>query len=217
MALINIFTPKAPTFNVGSGVLSFDAVLEDTIEGAVTFPEFPLEIGANATDHGVINPIAWTITGLVSNTPFNTNLSDATGFLTNFFDSGTITAVAGLAASLLAGSNETRGGSTLNTLFGLMYQREPFDVDAGDIQLSNMVITNIRRTKTPENEGGLEFVAELQELPLISTVITANQPGQSILRFGDPAQTQATSVVRRGEIGTIATIAATAAKVASVL
>lgn len=200
MALLNIFVPKAPSFNVGSGVISFDAVLEDTLEASVTYPEFPLEIGANATDHGIINPVSWTITGLVSNNPLNPGLLEASGFLTNFFDSATITAIAGLSAGFLAGSEETRAGSTLGTLLGLMVQRQPFDIDAGDIQLSNMVITNIRRTKTPANEGGLEFVAELMELPLIATVITANQPGQSSLRFGDTAQTQATSLIKRGEV-----------------
>lgn len=214
MALINIFVPKSPTFNVGSGVLSFDAVLEDTLEASVTYPDFPLEIGANATDHGIINPITWTISGIVSNTPLSPGLLEATGFLTNFFDSATITAIAGLSVGFLSGSSETRGGSALESLLGLMFQREPFDIDAGDIQLSNMVIVNILRTKTPENEGGLEFVAELMELPLISTVITANEPGQSELRFGDPAQTQATGLVKKGEVGTIATVASTAAQTA---
>jgi len=200
VALLNLFVPKSPTFNVGSGVLSFDAVLEDTLEASVTYPEFPLEIGANAADHGIINPIEWTITGLVSNNPLDIGITEATGFLTNFFDSATITAIAGLSAGFLAGSNETRAGSTLGSLLGLMFQRQPFDIDAGDIQLTNMVITNIRRTKTPENEGGLEFVAELMELPLISTVITKNEPGQSSLREGDTAQTQATGLIRRGEV-----------------
>lgn len=209
MALINIFVPKAPTFNIGSGVLSFDAVLEDTLESSVSYPEFPLEIGANATDHGIINPILWTITGAVSNTPLSAGLLETTGFLTNFFDSATITAIAGISAGFLAGSEESRAGSTLQTLLGLQYQREPFDIDAGDIQLSNMVITSIVRTKDPSNEGGLEFTAELMELPLISTVITANDPGQSSLRFGDPAQTQATGEVKRGEVGLIATAQAT--------
>ncbi len=108
MSLINIFVPKAPSFNVGGGVISFDAVLEDTLEASVTYPEFPLEIGANASDHGIINPITWTITGLVSNTPLDLGALEATGFLTNFFDSEVITAVAGLAAGFISGSQETR-------------------------------------------------------------------------------------------------------------
>lgn len=217
MALINIYIPKAPAFNIGSGVLSFDAVLEDTLEASVTYSEFPLEIGASASDHGIVNPITWTITALVSNNPLDLSVLESTGFLTNFFDSSTVTAIAGLSAGFLAGSSETRAGSTLETLLGLMFQREPFDIDAGDIQLSNMVITNIIRTKTPENEGGLEFTAELMELPLISTVITSNQPGQSVLRAGDPAQTQATADVKRGEIGLLDTIQARIDQIAEII
>jgi hypothetical protein len=199
LAALNLF-PKTPSFSVGGGVISFDAVLEDTLEAEVTYPAFPLEIGANATDHGIIQPILWSIRGAVSNNPLSAGVREITGIVTNFFDPTAAIAVAGLTSAFLAGSDATRAGATLQLLLGLMYQREPFDIDAGDIQLSNMVITNISRTKTAQNETGLEFVAELMELPLISTVISSNQPGQSILPAGDPAQTQATSLQEKGEV-----------------
>ena len=35
MSLISLFTKKAPTFNIGGGIIAFDAVLEDTLEAAV--------------------------------------------------------------------------------------------------------------------------------------------------------------------------------------
>lgn len=216
MPALNLF-PKAPSFSVGGGVISFDAVLEDTLEAEVVYPEFPLEIGANATDHGIIQPIKWSIRGAVSNNPVSTGLTQATGLITNFFDPTAAIAIAGLTAAFLAGSNSTRSGSTLQLLLGLMFQRDPFDIDAGDIQLSNMVITNISRTKTVQNESGIEFVAELKELPLISTVITANEPGQSILPAGDPAQTQASALQEKGEVSGTTTSAANAILAAEVI
>lgn len=203
MSLINLFTHKAPSFNIGGGVISFDAVLEDTLEASVEYTSFPLEIGSNASDHGIIQPIEWTITGLASNNPLGIGPSQITGFLTNFFDIPGLSAIAGLAAGFLSGSNETNAGATLQLLLGLMYAREPFDIDAVDIQLSNMVIANVSRTKTPSNENGLEFTAELMELPLISTVLTTNQPGQSQLRDFDAAKTQATAFVKKGEVSTL--------------
>ena len=217
MSLINLFTNKAPTFNVGGGIISFDAVLEDTLEASVEYTSFPLEIGANASDHGIIQPITWTITGLASNNPLGIDPSQITGFLTNFFDVPGLSAIAGLAAGFLSGSNETNAGATLQLLLGLMYLREPFDIDAVDIQLSNMVITNVTRTKDPENENGLEFTAELMELPLISSVITTNQPGQSQLRDFDPSKTQSTAFVKKGEVSTLESSADTLAKVALIL
>ena len=134
MSLINLFTRKAPTFNVGGGIISFDAVLEDTLEASVEYPTFPLEVGSNASDHGIIQPITWTITGLASNNPLGIEPSQITGFLTNFFDAPGLSAIAGLAAGFLSGSNETNAGATLQLLLGLMYAREPFDIDAVDIQ-----------------------------------------------------------------------------------
>lgn len=216
MPVLNLF-PKAPTFSVGGGVISFDAVLEDTIEAEVIYPDFPLEIGANATDHGIIQPIKWSIRGAVSNNPLSVGVTELSGLITNFFDPAAAIAVAGLTSAFLAGSNSTRAGSTLQLLLGLMFQRDPFDIDAGDIQLSNMVITNVSRTKTAQNETGLEFVAELKELPLISTVISSNQPGQSVLPVGDPAQTQATLLQEKGEVLGNETSAPDSALVAGVL
>ena len=217
MSLISLFTRKAPTFNIDGGIISFDAVLEDTLEASVEYTSFPLEVGSNASDHGIIQPITWTITGLASNNPLGLEPSAITGFLTNFFDIPGLSAIAGLAAGFLSGSNETNAGATLQLLLGLMYIREPFYIDAVDIQLSNMVITNITRTKNPNNENGLEFTAELMELPLISTVITTNQPGQSQLRDFDPAKTQATALVKKGEVSTLESSEDTLAKAALIL
>lgn len=201
MSIINIFTKKAPTLGSGDSSISFDAVLEDTIEATVDYTQFPIEIGANATDHGIIRPITYTMRGVVSNNPLSTQLADfAGGFLSNFFNSAIVSTVAGISAGFLAGSDQTRAGSTLEFLIALMYARNPFDVDAVDFQLQNMVITSIRRTRNPTNENGLEFIAEMQELPLLATVITQNQPGVSILPSNDPAETQAAADVNKGEV-----------------
>lgn len=217
MALINIFVPKSPAFTTSAGVVTFDAILEDTLSASVDYPTFPLEIGADASDHGIINPIEWSITGLVSNNPLTVGLTEASGIITNIFDPSTALAIASLSAGFLAGSDATRAGTALQLLLGLMYQRTPFDIDAGDIQLENMVIVNVERTKTPANEGGLEFVAELMELPLISTVITSNEPGQSQLRFGDDAKSQSAGLLKKGEVSATETTVSTLAKAAAVL
>jgi hypothetical protein len=201
MSILNIFTRKAPTLGSGDSVITFDAVLEDTLEASVDYTQFPIEVGAMATDHGIIRPIVYTITGAVSNNPLTPQLSDfAGGVLSNFFDSGVVQTIAGISSGFLAGSDETRAGAVLDFLIGLMYSRMPFDVDAVDRQLSNMVITSIRRTRNPTNENGLEFIAELQELPLIATVISQNAPGLSSLPSDDPSQTQQVSVTDKGEV-----------------
>lgn len=197
MSIINIFTAKSPTM----GGIEFDAVLEDTFEASVDLTSYEIELGARASDHRIINPFKWSIVGAVSNTPLSAGVTDFIGGgLSNFFDSGVLSAAAGLSAGFLAGSEETRSSAALEALLALMTTGEPFDVDAGDIQLVNMVIGNIRRTKDASNEGGLIFEAELQEYPTLQTTISKNQPESSQLNQDDPSASQASAANDRGEL-----------------
>lgn len=214
MSLINIFTAKSPTLNG----IEFDAVLEDTFEASVELTGYEIELGARASDHRIIKPMKWSIIGAVSNTPLQPGITDFVGgVLSNFTDSGVASTVAGLSAGFLAGSTETRSSAALEELLTLMTTGEPFDVDAGDKQLVNMVIGNIRRTKDASNEGGLIFEAELQEYPTLKTTITNNQPISSQLNQDDPSASQASALNNIGElIGSIPS-AATALLVGGVL
>ena len=211
MSITTLFTRKAPTI----GGIEFDAVLEDTLDVSVILPEYTIESGAVATDHRIITPFKWSMVGIVSNTPLGIALTDFTGLLN--IGGGVLATVAGLSAGFLSGSSDTRGSSALDFLITLMVSGEPFDVDAGDIQLTNMVIGRIRRTKTAANEGGLVFEADLQELPTLDTIVSNDQPGQAQLRDGDVAQSQAAAVVDKGEQGLQPVPVATQAAVSGVI
>lgn len=197
MSLLTLFTNSAPTF---AGI-EFDAVLEDTFESEVHNTGFTIESGVRAVDHRVVLPFKWSLIVAVSNNPLGPQPTDfITGALSNLSNNALLSQVAGLAAGFLAGSSETRASNVLNALITLQVSGETFDIDAGDIQLTNMVIDRIRRTKDPENEGGLIAECELAELPTLSTVVSANaEPSQSQLRDGDPSKSQLASLVERGE------------------
>lgn len=198
MSLLNIFTPQSPTL----GGLEFDAVLEDTFEAEVETTGYTVELGARVSDHRIVKPFRWRIVGAISNTPFSAGgvLAAAAG--------GAVSNVAGplgavgveSALGFLAGSNEARGSAALEYLIDLMTQGEPFDIDAGDIQLTDMIITDLRRTKDPENEGGLIFEAELQEYPTLETTLTRNGATLSQLNPDDPSYSQAVANVNLGEL-----------------
>ena len=197
MSLINIFVAKAPTL---AGI-EFDAVLEDTFEATADLTSYPIELGARATDHSIINPRTWSLVGAISNTPLGPGVTDFIGGgLSKFVDSGVLSTAAGLSAGFLAGSQETRSSAALELLLVLLTLGEPFDIDAGDIQLKNMVITRIRRTKDASNEGGLIFEADLQEFPTLSTVIANNEASASQLNQNDPSASQCSALNNRGEI-----------------
>lgn len=214
MSLINIFVAKAPTL---AGI-EFDAVLEDTFEATADLTSYPIELGARASDHRIINPFRWSLVGAISNTPLGPNVTDFVGGgLSNFFDSGVLSTVAGLSAGFLAGSDETRSSSALDLLLKLMVSGEPFNVDAGDKILENMVIARIRRTKDASNEGGLIFEADLQEFPELSTVIAKNQPSSSQLNPNDPSASQCSALNNRGEIKGLAPLPAPLSQAQGVL
>ena len=196
MSVVTLFTAKAPTL----GGVEFDAILEDTFEGSVDQTTFPIESGANAADHRIIQPFRWSLVGIVSNNPLRVSATDFVGVLSTFGD-GVLATTAGLSAGFLSGSSDTRAGSALEFLVALMTDRESFSIDAGDIQLSNMGIVDIRRVKTPANEGGLVFEAQLQELPTLDTLLASGNPKQSQLREGDPSQSQTAETINKGEQG----------------
>lgn len=196
MSLINIFTAKSPTLNG----IEFDAVLEDTFEASVELTGYEIELGARASDHRIIKPMKWSIIGAVSNTPLQFGVGDLVGgLLSNLTDNALVSTVAGLSAGFLAGSEETRSSAALEALLALMTTGEPFDVDAGDIQLVNMVIGNIRRTKDASNEGGLIFEAELQEYPTLQTTLSNNQPESDQLNQDDPSASSASALSSIGD------------------
>lgn len=203
MSLINLFTRKAPTIGgnrTGQTGYAFDAVLEDTLEISVNVTTYPVESGARVADHRILNPFKYTLTGAISNNPLQVQVTDFLGgVISNFIDNPLVAGAAGLSAGFLAGSDETRASSTLQLLIDLMQNGQPFDVDAGDITLVNMVITKLSRTKEPRNENGLEFVAELQELVTLERLPNIGQPGVEQLRPDDPSESAISRTVKRGQ------------------
>jgi len=200
MSIVTLFTRKSPTI----AGFEFDAILEDTFEASVVTTGYTLETGSRVADHRVIQPFKWRLTGAVSNNPLKVSVLDLTGgALSNVLTGGVASTVAGLSAGFLAGSDNTRASETLSFLLSLMVSGEPFDIDAGDIQLANMIIVDITRVKDAENEGGLIFDAQLEEFPTLDTIFTEGDPNQNQLHDNDPAKSQAAKTINKGEVSTI--------------
>lgn len=196
MSIVNIFTRQAPTI----AGYSFDAVLEDTFEATVNITSLPIESGVRISDHRILNPFKWTMTGAISNNPVKVQLTDFLGgALSNLTSNPIVSTVAGLSAGFLAGSDETRASTTLGFLVWLMQSYDPFDIDAGDILLKNMAITRLARTKEPRNEGGLEFIVELQEVIELDRIARDTECSIPQLRDGDPSQSALARAIKRGQ------------------
>ncbi|WPJ52109.1 hypothetical protein RCIP0045_00038 [Klebsiella phage RCIP0045] len=197
MSLINLLVKRGPQL----GSLQFDAVLSDDLDASVDIVQYPIETGTPIADHIIYQPIRYTMTGAVSNNPLKVSITDFTGALTNLVDDNPfIAAGAGLFAGWLSGSNETRSSTTLNTLLDFMYSGQVFTVDTGEITLNNMVIQRIGRSKDPENENGLIFVAELQQIVTLDRVANGSQPAQYQLNSNDVSSTSISGLIGRGYI-----------------
>ena len=197
MSLINLLVKRGPQL----GSLQFDAVLSDDLNASVDIVQYPIETGTPIADHIIYQPIRYTMTGAVSNNPLKVSITDFTGALTNLVDDNPfIAAGAGLFAGWLSGSNETRSSTTLNTLLDFMYSGQVFTVDTGEITLNNMVIQRIGRSKDPENENGLIFVAELQQIVTLDRVANGSQPAQYQLNSNDVSSTSISGLIERGYI-----------------
>lgn len=197
MSLINLLVKRGPQL----GSLQFDAVLSDDLDASVDVVQYPIETGTPIADHIIYQPIRYTMTGAVSNNPLKVSITDFTGALTNLVDDNPfIAAGAGLFAGWLSGSNETRSSTTLNTLLDFMYSGQVFTVDTGEITLNNMVIQRIGRSKDPENENGLIFVAELQQIVTLDRVANGSQPAQYQLNSNDVSSTSISGLIERGYI-----------------
>lgn len=197
MSLINLLVKRGPQL----GSLQFDAVLSDDLDASVNIVQYPIETGTPIADHIIYQPIRYTMTGAVSNNPLKVSITDFTGALTNLVDDNPfIAAGAGLFAGWLSGSNETRSSTTLNTLLDFMYSGQVFTVDTGEITLNNMVIQRIGRSKDPENENGLIFVAELQQIVTLDRVANGSQPAQYQLNSNDVSSTSISGLIERGYI-----------------
>lgn len=199
MSLVTLLTREPPQI---CGY-TFDAVLEDELEFGVEIPTYPIENGAEISDHRIILPAKYRIIIMMTNTPLSQSLlgfagSMAGGLVSNLTDNPVIAAVAGMSAGFLASSSSTRSSTALEQLIGIMEYGKPFDVQCGDITLKNMVITKITRRKTPENERGLEAVLDLQEYVSLDRITQEGAPKHTQMRPNSAEAASCSAVVNKG-------------------
>jgi hypothetical protein len=191
MSIVTMLTRNSPTL---AGV-SFDATLETTFKASIDITGYPLASGAEAADHSIFNPLEFTMTILASNNPLRPQVTDFIGgAISNYVDLPTI---AGLSSGFLSGRADTHAAVVLTDLIGKMVDRQPISVYGGDIQLDSMMITGIDRTRTTENENGLECIVTLQELPTLDLI---HGGGMNVVNTAkdDPAHTSAGKKIHKG-------------------
>ena len=196
--VMSIFSKTLPML----GPIEFDAKLEGATSKAVQLTEFPVEFVTNGNDHARLLPDRYLLTGAVSNTPLGIGLDDL-GMMGVGAISSAIGGVAGAAIStvsayLLSGSEATRAATAWAALTALLQSRARFDLVTEYETLKNMVLIRLDQRTRPDDEDGLVFVAELQQVRVISSQVTRGVTSADQLLQNDPVATQGAPMVSTG-------------------
>jgi len=199
MSLMSIFTKTLPKI----GSLEFDAKLEGIASKAITLTQYPIEFGANTNDHAILMPNRYLLTGAVSNSPLGLGLDDigmmGAGAIATAVGGVGGAAISAVSAYLLSSSDETRASTAWAALTALMESRGRFDLDTGKEIMRDMMIIRLDERTRPENEDGLVFIAELQQVRIVKSKIGRGVTSADQLMKNDTVSTQGAPMVTTGD------------------
>lgn len=179
MAFENLFIRTKKSI----GGIELDAVLSETHNNQVRLTKNPVELGADITDHAVVEPKKINIQAQVSDTPLGTA---AFGQIVDL--------VAGLFGTSTA-QNITRSNAAYNAMVQLMEEREPIEVQTKLKLYQDMVITSLSVTQDKNTSRIVLMNISLEEVLITESQIVKLTPEQ--LQEGS-AREQATSAEKKG-------------------
>ena len=198
MSQMSIFTKTLPAI----GPLEFDAKLEGITSKSIVLTQYPVEFGANVNDHAILMPNRYLLTGAVSNSPLGLGLDDVgmmgAGALSTAVGGVGGSAISAISAYLLSGGDGTRASTAWASLTAIMEARAKFDLDTGKEIMRDMVIIRLDERTRPENEDGLVFIAELQQVRIGRSKVGQGVTSADQLLKNDPVATQGAPMVATG-------------------
>jgi len=167
------------------GGIELDAVLSETHNNNIRITKNPIELGADITDHAIIEPKKINIVAQVSDTPLG-----AAAF-------GTIVdSVTGLFGSSTSG-DLTRSNAAYQAMVQLMELREPIDVQTNLILYTNMMITSLSTRQDKNSARAVMMVLNLEEVIITESKIIKLE--SSTLQEGATRE-QGSSAEQRGRV-----------------
>lgn len=196
--VMSIFSKTLPML----GQIEFDAKLEGVTSKAVQLTQFPVEFGANVNGHAILLPDRYLLTGAVSNTPLGIGLDDigmmGVGAVATAVGGIAGAAISTVSAYLLSGSEATRSATAWAALTAMLQARARFDLVTEYETLKDMVLIRLDQRTRPEDEDGLVFVAELQQVRIVKSQISRGVTSADQLQQNDPVATQGAPMVSSG-------------------
>lgn len=176
MAFENLFirTEKA------IGGIQLDAVISESHTNEVSLTNNPVELGADITDHAIIQPKKVNVVAQVSDTPLGiAAFGQIVDLVTGLFGTST-------------GENLTRSNAAYNAMVQLQEAREPIELQTRLKLYTNMVITNIRVVQDKNTSRIVRMNIDLQEVLITESEIVQLSEDQlqegSAREQGSPAE-----------------------------
>lgn len=179
MAFENLFIRTKKSI----GGIELDAVISETHTNQIRLTKNPVELGADITDHAVIEPKKINIVAQVSDTPLGTAaFGQIVDLVTGLFGTSTT-------------QNITRSNAAYNAMVQLMEEREPIEVQTKLKLYQDMVITSLSVTQDKNTSRIVLMNISLEEVLITESQIVKLTPEQ--LQEGS-AREQATSAEKKG-------------------
>jgi hypothetical protein len=162
-------------------VFTVDASIKETHTRKSAPTKFPIENGANVSDHIIIEPFSLELVGIISDYPLSLLSSLVSTGLTAVLPPVGIQALAagaGLYSALT--SSKSPSVAAYTQLLSLQDAKMPFDVLTTLNRYTNMYISSLTVPRDVSNSNILEFTVNLEQLIIVSPA-TVN-----ITIFGDP-------------------------------
>lgn len=144
-------------FNEGNriGEIELDVIISESATATATITQNPVENGADVNDHMIIQPMTFSMSGIVSDTPVK--------FLGGIYNGGPNT-----------GNDQSR--TAWQALLDLHASKSPFTLEQGLKSYDNVVIQSLSVNQDKSNSRAIVFNASLKELIIVGVEeITADQ------------------------------------------
>lgn len=182
------------------GGFVIDGVFENKLSLSIDKTTYPIEIGAEATDHAIIQDIKYNLKGGVSNISTGLSITNiATGVASNFI--GSLGSTVLTTATSAALSEDDKSAKALRTLMGKLTEKKIFSIFTGEIQIDNLMITSFERIRDPSNENALIFDIEMTEMKTIDLLTgesTSFEPNPDNVQ-DDNTKSQAAKLMEKGQ------------------
>jgi hypothetical protein len=141
--------------------IELDVIVNETTQASSTITSNPVENGADVNDNIIINPMTFTITGVISNS--KVSLLGGLNTITSFAD------------------NSKPNVDAWGNLLKLQAERKPFDLETTLKTYKNIVIENLSTDQDKDTSNALFFTANLKEIIFVGNkVLKASDYSDSV-------------------------------------